>query len=166
VKQLIILLQPAAAAPRSPPPTWVILVEKFLMVIVAVLVAVLAIVLYDVAYDRDPLARLSGFQLPTIGEKYFTPVSRASTCVVILGSDASQEELAEYNGQDPSKPIYLGYRGKVYDVTAGARHYGPKGAYRFFAGRDATRAFVTGCFKEECLVDNLDGLTPEQVHAN
>lgn len=38
-----------------------------------------------------------------------------------------------------------------------------KGAYHFFAGRDATRAFVTGCFKEECLLPDIDDLTPEQV---
>lgn len=91
-----------------------------------------------------------------------------------------QEELLQYTGEDESKPILLGFRGNVYDVTKGARHYGPvrsawasscgrltlrvqKGAYHFFAGRDATRAFVTGCFKPECLVADIDDLTPEQV---
>lgn len=71
----------------------------------------------------------------------------------------------------------------MFDVTKGARHYGPvrneegeiiwsflmvceqKGGYHFFAGRDATRAFATGCFKEECLLSDLEGLTPEQVCA-
>lgn len=27
--------------------------------------------------------------------------------------------------------------------------YGPGGGYGFFSGRDATRAFVTGCFQED-----------------
>ena len=31
--------------------------------------------------------------------------------------------------------------------------YGPGGSYNFFAGRDATRAFVTGCFKEDLTSD-------------
>jgi len=31
--------------------------------------------------------------------------------------------------------------------------YGPGGSYNFFAGRDATRAFVTGCFKEDLTAD-------------
>jgi hypothetical protein len=31
--------------------------------------------------------------------------------------------------------------------------YGPGGSYNFFAGRDATRAFVTGCFKDDLTAD-------------
>ena len=31
--------------------------------------------------------------------------------------------------------------------------YGPGGSYHFFAGRDATRAFITGCFQEDLTPD-------------
>ena len=55
-------------------------------------------------------------------------------------------ELAGYNGQDPNKPVYLALNGTIYDVSAGRHLYGPGGSYSFFAGRDASRAFVTGCF--------------------
>lgn len=34
-------------------------------------------------------------------------------------------ELSEYNGRDTSKPILLGCKATVYDVTAGAMFYGP-----------------------------------------
>jgi len=62
-------------------------------------------------------------------------------------------ELALYNGTDPSKPIYVGVNGSVYDVTASPQTYGPGGAYSFFAGRDASRAFLTGCFQEDLTPD-------------
>jgi predicted heme/steroid binding protein len=58
-------------------------------------------------------------------------------------------ELALYNGTDPSKPIYLAINNTIFDVTAGSHTYGPGGSYEVFAGRDATRAFVTGCFLED-----------------
>lgn len=40
--------------------------------------------------------------------------------------------------------VHVALLGSVYDVTSGAKHYGPGGAYSFFAGKDATRAFGTG----------------------
>jgi len=58
-------------------------------------------------------------------------------------------QLALYNGTDPSKPIYLAINNTIFDVTAGKHTYGPGGSYEVFAGRDATRAFVTGCFLED-----------------
>ncbi|EXJ94917.1 hypothetical protein A1O1_00035 [Capronia coronata CBS 617.96] len=59
------------------------------------------------------------------------------------------EQLALYNGTDPKKPIYLAINGTIFDVSAGRHTYGPGGSYEVFAGRDASRAFVTGCFLED-----------------
>jgi len=81
--------------------------------------------------------------------------------------------LAQYDGSDPNKPIYLAIEylyfakclinsGDVYDVSANRRIYGPGGGYGFFAGRDAARAFVTGCFKED-LTHDIRGLDPRQL---
>ncbi|KAK3370861.1 hypothetical protein B0T24DRAFT_627218 [Lasiosphaeria ovina] len=58
-------------------------------------------------------------------------------------------ELAAFDGSDPSKPIYLAINGTIYDVSANARTYGPGGSYQYFAGCDASRAYVTGCFAED-----------------
>ncbi|CEO59483.1 hypothetical protein PMG11_04158 [Penicillium brasilianum] len=66
-------------------------------------------------------------------------------------------ELSLYNGSDPSLPIYLVVNGSIFDVSANPAIYGPGGSYNFFTGRDATRAFVTGCFKED--------LTPDLIGA-
>ncbi|KZF24019.1 cytochrome b5 [Xylona heveae TC161] len=62
-------------------------------------------------------------------------------------------ELSLYNGTDPALPIYVAVNGSIYDVSASPRLYGPGGSYSFFAGRDAARAFVTGCFQEDLNAD-------------
>ena len=54
-----------------------------------------------------------------------------------------------FNGSDSSKPIYLAINGTIFDVSEGRHTYGPGGSYEVFAGRDASRAFVTGCFLED-----------------
>lgn len=58
-------------------------------------------------------------------------------------------QLSLYNGTSPALPILLGLNGSIYDVSASPQTYGPGGAYHFFAGRDAVRAFVTGCFDSD-----------------
>jgi len=76
------------------------------------------------------------------------------------------EELSVYNGTDERLPILLGILGSVFDVTKGRSHYGPGGGYHHFAGRDASRAFVSGNFTGKFVlllvssVNNLD----EQVN--
>lgn len=65
----------------------------------------------------------------------------------------TDDQLSAYDGSDPSKPIYLALNGTIYDVSAGRHFYGPGGGYHFFAGRDAARAFVTGCFDEDLTPD-------------
>ncbi|KIO15724.1 hypothetical protein M407DRAFT_205977 [Tulasnella calospora MUT 4182] len=65
----------------------------------------------------------------------------------------SESQLATYDGTDPEKPVFLAIDGIVYDVSEGRRTYGPGGSYHQFAGRDAARAFVTGCFKEHLTHD-------------
>ncbi|TVY62338.1 Membrane steroid-binding protein [Lachnellula suecica] len=58
-------------------------------------------------------------------------------------------DLAAYDGTNPDLPILLAINGTIYDVSAGRKFYGPGGSYHFFAGADASRAFVTNCFQED-----------------
>ncbi|MBN3308305.1 NEUFC protein, partial [Amia calva] len=76
-----------------------------------------------------------------------------------------QEELGLYNGQPGSRGLYLSIVGQVFDVSKGRKHYGPGGSYHFFAGRDASQAFVTGDFTDAGLVDDVSGLSPLQMVA-
>ncbi|KAF9964572.1 hypothetical protein BGZ73_001821 [Actinomortierella ambigua] len=76
----------------------------------------------------------------------------------------TQEELAQYDGTDPKKPIYLAIKGEVFDVTAGGGFYAKGGGYGFFSGKDASRAYATGCFDTH-LTHDLRGLPPSDLAA-
>ncbi|KAF2816547.1 uncharacterized protein BDZ99DRAFT_458406 [Mytilinidion resinicola] len=65
----------------------------------------------------------------------------------------TDKQLEAYDGTDPNKPVYIALNGTIYDVSAGRKTYGPGGSYHFFAGRDAARAFITGCFQEDLTPD-------------
>lgn len=71
----------------------------------------------------------------------------------------TEEQLALYDGthEQVDKKIYVAVNGSVYDVSSNPKSYGPLGGYHFFAGKDAARAFVTGCFKTD-LTHDLRGL--------
>ena len=71
------------------------------------------------------------------------------------------EELKKYDGTEGSPGLYIAILGQVFDVSKGKDHYGPGGGYSFFAGKDGSRAFVTGEFNEEGLIDDLTGLDTE-----
>jgi hypothetical protein len=62
---------------------------------------------------------------------------------------------------DTSK-LHLAILGSVYDVSKGEKHYKPGGSYDFFVGRDASRAYVTGDFKND-LNDQIDDLSDTQI---
>ncbi|OIW14424.1 hypothetical protein TanjilG_20870 [Lupinus angustifolius] len=73
------------------------------------------------------------------------------------------QKLALFNGTNEGLPILLGILGSVFDVTNGKSHYGAGGGYNHFAGRDASRAFVSGNFTGDGLTDNLRGLSSTEV---
>ena len=76
----------------------------------------------------------------------------------------TEQELSKFDGSDPSLPIYIAINGKVYDVSAGSSYYGPGGSYHFFSGKDAARAYITGCFQTH-LTHDLRGLTDSQIES-
>lgn len=87
-------------------------------------------------------ARLMGWWRPRAGFRLLIP-----------------EELARYRGGPGDPGLYLALLGRVYDVSSGRRHYEPGAHYSGFAGRDASRAFVTGDFSEAGLVDDVSDLS-------
>ncbi|KZT41122.1 cytochrome b5 [Sistotremastrum suecicum HHB10207 ss-3] len=75
----------------------------------------------------------------------------------------SPKMLAQFDGTDPDRPIYIAIDGVVYDVTAGAKTYGKGGSYNTMAGVDATRSYGTGCFRDHRTHD-LRGLTERELN--
>lgn len=76
-----------------------------------------------------------------------TPLPQAGPTYLTL------EELAQYNGKDETKPLYIAINGTIFDVSSNRRTYGPGGSYQYFAGADAARSFVTGCFQTDQTAD-------------
>lgn len=69
----------------------------------------------------------------------------------------TKRELSRYDGRDENNDsIMLSFLGLVYNVTANKQHYSPGAEYNAFAGRDATRAFVTGNFTHDLHDDVSD----------
>ncbi|OJT02635.1 hypothetical protein TRAPUB_6816 [Trametes pubescens] len=69
------------------------------------------------------------------------------------------EQLKQYDGSDPSQPIYVAIKGTVFDVTRKADTYGKGKSYNLFAGKDASRALGMSSLKEEDAVSDYSTLS-------
>ena len=77
------------------------------------------------------------------------------------------EELSYYDGEiDEEAPIYLSINKRIYDVSTNRKYYGINGKYHLFVGKDATRAYATGCLDAtdtiNCVTSNTDGLSDKE----
>lgn len=77
--------------------------------------------------------------------------------------ELTPQELSQYNGTDPSKPIYVAVKGRIFDVTTGKSFYGSGGPYTMFAGKDASRALAKMSKNEEDVSPSLDGLSDKEI---
>ncbi|KAK6353170.1 hypothetical protein TWF696_005158 [Orbilia brochopaga] len=93
-----------------------------------------------------------------VARRYWNAIRKTLTTPIYM----DEATLALYNGTDPALPIYLSINGTIYDVSAGRSKYGPGGGYSFFAGRDASRAYITGDFKNDLTWD-VSGIDEERV---
>ncbi|XP_032513371.2 neuferricin [Danaus plexippus] len=103
---------------------------KFLIVIITIAVVIAAIIL-----NKFP----SEYESPKINDTPEVPKK------VYIFTD---QELAQYNGIQQER-IYLSVIGSVFDVTKGRKHYKKGASYHYFAGKDGSRALVTGDFNDE-----------------
>ncbi|WOO76693.1 putative steroid-binding protein 3 [Vanrija pseudolonga] len=74
----------------------------------------------------------------------------------------SVAELAKFDGSDPSKPIYVAIKGRVYDVSAKTEMYGKGSGYNVFAGKDASRGLGMSSLDAKDAVADYSTLTEAQ----
>jgi len=68
------------------------------------------------------------------------------------------EQLAEFDGSDVNKPIYVAIKGTIFDVTHKRDTYGQGGSYNLFAGKDASKALGKSSLKDEDAISDWTGL--------
>lgn len=71
-------------------------------------------------------------------------------------------ELAQYDGNDASRPILLSIKGTVFDVSPKRDTYGPGGGYSVFAGKDGSRGLGMSSLKPEDAVPDWSTLPPDE----
>nr|XP_016478628.1 PREDICTED: membrane steroid-binding protein 2-like [Nicotiana tabacum] len=79
--------------------------------------------------------------------------------------EITEQELKEYDGADPKKPLLMAIKGQIYDVSQSRMFYGPGGPYALFAGKDASRALAKMSFEEKDLTGDISGLGPFELEA-
>ena len=105
-------------------------------------------------YQNDKTTQTDTLPDTTVAPMRTFPATPTSTGAVLEGTESTTaqhgtsstptlpvittESLAQYNGSDPSLPIYIAFEGLVYDVSEGSKFYAPGGAYNFLAGTDGT----------------------------
>ncbi|KAF9033824.1 cytochrome b5-like heme/steroid binding domain-containing protein [Panaeolus papilionaceus] len=73
------------------------------------------------------------------------------------------EQLKEFDGSDPSKPIYVAIKGDIFDVTAKAEVYGAGRSYNVFAGKDGSKGLGMSSLKPEDAVSDYSTLDEKDM---
>ncbi|GMY07123.1 membrane steroid-binding protein 1 [Fagus crenata] len=79
--------------------------------------------------------------------------------------EITEDELKQYDGSDPQKPLLMAIKGQIYDVSLSRMFYGPGGPYALFAGKDASRALAKMSFEDKDLTGDVSGLGPFELEA-
>ncbi|KAF3625251.1 Membrane steroid-binding protein 1 [Capsicum annuum] len=110
---------------------------------------------------KDSITAYTGLSPAT----FFTVVALALAFYYLVSGlfgssnhEISEEELKEYDGSDPNKPLLMAIKGQIYDVSQSRMFYGPGGPYALFAGKDASRALAKLSFEEKDLTGDISGL--------
>ncbi|KAF9778664.1 progesterone binding protein [Thelephora terrestris] len=73
----------------------------------------------------------------------------------------TREQLREFDGSDPTKPIYVAIKGTIFDVSKKVDVYGKGKSYNLFAGKDASKALGMSSLNSEDAVSDYSTLSDD-----
>jgi len=73
------------------------------------------------------------------------------------------EQLKQYDGSDPKKPIYVAIKGTVFDVSHKQDVYGPGKSYNIFAGKDGSKGLGMSSLKPEDAIPDYSHLSESDM---
>ncbi|ESK86588.1 progesterone binding protein [Moniliophthora roreri MCA 2997] len=73
------------------------------------------------------------------------------------------EQLKEFDGSNPDKPIYVSIKGTIFDVTHKRDVYGAGKSYNIFAGKDGSRGLGMSSLKLEDAVPDWSVLDEKDL---
>lgn len=74
----------------------------------------------------------------------------------------TKEQLAQFDGTDPEKPVYVAIKGQIFDVSPKREMYAPGKGYHIFAGKDGSRGLGMSSLKVEDAVSDWSTLTDKE----
>ncbi|KAH8917735.1 cytochrome b5 [Atractiella rhizophila] len=74
-----------------------------------------------------------------------------------------KDDPIPYDGSDPSLPVYVAIKGKVFDVSSNREAYAPGAGYNIFAGRDGSKALGKSSLKAEDAIADYSDLDSKEL---
>lgn len=75
----------------------------------------------------------------------------------------TSSELAQYDGSDDAKPVYVCIKGQIFDVSAKREMYLPGKGYHIFAGKDGSKGLGLSSLKPEDAVADYSELDEKHL---
>jgi len=73
------------------------------------------------------------------------------------------EQMKSYDGSEDGKPIYMGIKGVVFDVSEGQGFYGKGSGYNALTGMDCTKAVAKMSLEPADLTHDITGLKDSEL---
>ncbi|KAL0241970.1 hypothetical protein I308_106144 [Cryptococcus tetragattii IND107] len=82
----------------------------------------------------------------------------------IMSAPAANLAPPKHDGSDPSKPIYVAIKGKVFDVSSRGEMYAPGKGYNVFAGKDGSKGLGMSSLDPRDAVADYSSLNEGQMN--